>query len=127
MRMILLVEDNALNRDVMVRMLDHWGYQALCAGDGAEAVDKALSEAPDLVLMDVTLPGIDGLEATRRIKADPAGRGLPVIALTDHILDEDRDRALEAGCIDFVAKPVDFPMLLEKIQSVLANPAGPGA
>ena len=123
MKRILLVEDNALNRDVLVKMLNRWGFASLCAQDGAEGVDKALSEKPDLVLMDIALPGIDGLEATRRIKAEPAGRSLPVIALTAHSLDEDRERAYAAGCSDFVLKPIDFPELREKIQRLIGvNP-----
>jgi CheY-like chemotaxis protein len=121
MATILLVEDNEMNRDMLSRRLARHGYQLLLAVDGEQALAMAASAAPDLVLMDVGLPGIDGWEATRRLKTDPATRGLPVIVLTAHALTSDRQRALAAGCDDFDTKPVDLPRLLAKIDAALAR------
>ena len=123
MARILLVEDNEMNRDMLSRRLARNGHEVVTAEDGETGVAKAVSEAPDLVLMDVGLPGIDGYEATRRIKAASA---VPVIVLTAHAMAADRDRALEAGCDDFDTKPVELERLLEKIERLLASP-GPGA
>ena len=115
MKKILLVEDNDMNRDMMSRLLKRWGYEVVTAMDGRTAVEKVSSERPDLVLMDITLPGIDGIEATTQIRALPEGEHLPVIALTAHVLDEDRERAMNAGCNDFETKPIDFQKLEQKI------------
>jgi two-component system cell cycle response regulator DivK len=119
---ILLVEDNEMNRDMLSRRLERKGYQVLLAIDGEQGLLLAAREAPDLVLMDLSLPGIDGLEATRRLKADAATRMLPVIALTAHAMARDRDLALEAGCDDFDTKPVELPRLLAKIEALLSPP-----
>ncbi len=118
---ILLVEDNEMNRDMLSRRLMRNGFEIVMAVDGQAGVEKAGSEKPDLILMDMSLPVMDGWEATRRIKNDPATRSIPVIALTAHALTEDRERALAAGCDDFDTKPVELPRLLEKITSLLAR------
>ncbi|HET7655406.1 MAG TPA: response regulator [Luteimonas sp.] len=115
---ILLVEDNEMNRDMLSRRLLRRGYEVVFAMDGQEAVDKAKSEAPSLILMDMGLPVIDGWEATRRIKADPATADIPVIALTAHAMAADRDKCLEAGCDDFDTKPVDIARLVGKIEAL---------
>ena len=120
MNRILVVEDNALNRDMLMRRLMRKGYEILIAEDGAEAVEAARVEQPDLILMDMSLPVVDGWEATRRLKADDATRTIPVIALTAHAMAGDRARALEAGCDDYEAKPIDFARLIEKIEARLA-------
>jgi CheY-like chemotaxis protein len=120
MSRILLVEDNAMNRDMLMRRLMRKGYEILVAEDGAQAIETAREEHPDLILMDMSLPEIDGWEATRRIKADDATRAIPVIALTAHAMAGDRARALEAGCDDYEAKPVDFARLIDKIRARLA-------
>ncbi len=114
---ILLVEDNEMNRDVLGRLLARRGYRVVVAEDGEAAVRMALGEDPDLVLMDISLPIVDGYEATRRIRA--AGSSVPIIALTAHALTSDRDRALAAGCTDYEAKPVELQRLLQKIQNHL--------
>lgn len=118
---ILLVEDNEMNRDMLSRRLERRGFTVVMAVDGAQGVAMARSEAPDLVLMDMSLPVMDGWEATRQIRADDALRGLPVIALTAHAMSTDEQRARDAGCDDFDTKPVDLPRLLEKIQGQLAR------
>jgi CheY-like chemotaxis protein len=118
---ILLVEDNEMNRDMLSRRLQRKGFEVLIAVDGAEGVALAGSAAPDLILMDMDLPVIDGWEATRRLKAEPATQSIPVIALTAHAMAEDRDKALAAGCDDYDTKPVEFARLLEKIQAQLAK------
>jgi two-component system cell cycle response regulator DivK len=115
---ILLVEDNEMNRDMLSRRLARNGFEVVVAIDGAQAVAMA-AESPDLILMDMSLPVLDGLEATRRIKAAPATRSIPIIALTANALVEDRERALAAGCDDFDTKPVELPRLLEKIKKQL--------
>ena len=120
---ILLVEDNPDNRDMLSRRLARKGYEVAIAVDGGEGVAKALSEAPDLILMDMSLPVLDGWEATRRVKADPAGQAIPVIALTAHAMSGDRDDALSAGCDDYDTKPIDFPRLLGKIEALLNGKA----
>jgi two-component system cell cycle response regulator DivK len=116
---ILLVEDNEMNRDMLSRRLVRKGYEVSIAVDGLQAVAVAAESKPDLVLMDLSLPEIDGWEATRRIKADPATRAIPVIALTAHAMVGDREKALEAGCEDFDTKPVDLPRLLGKMEALL--------
>ena len=119
MAKILLVEDNELNRDMLSRRLIRRGHEVAMAVDGAQALTAARSEAPALVLMDMSLPVIDGWEATRRLKADPALRDIPVIALTAHAMSGDRERALEAGCDDFDTKPIEFERLLAKIDALI--------
>jgi two-component system, cell cycle response regulator DivK len=119
MSKVLLVEDNEMNRDMLSRRLMRKGYQVVMAFDGQQAVDMALSEKPDLILMDMSLPGLDGWEATRRIKAATATRTIPVIALTAHAMSDDRERALQAGCDDYDTKPIDLPRLLEKMSAAL--------
>jgi len=118
---ILLVEDNEMNRDMLSRRLQRKGYSVLIAHDGEQGLAKACSEIPDLILMDISLPFIDGYEVTRRVKANPRTRHIPVIALTAHALLTDRDRALNAGCNDYDTKPVDFARLTEKIENLLVN------
>lgn len=126
MTRVLLVEDNELNRDMLSRRLTRRGFEVLIALDGAEGMRMALQDQPDLVLMDMSLPVIDGLEATRRLKANPATSAIPILALTAHALIEDRDRALAAGCDDFDTKPVDLTRLLEKMEALLAHPRHQG-
>jgi two-component system, cell cycle response regulator DivK len=116
---ILLVEDNEMNRDMLSRRLERKGYEVVIAVNGQEGVELVSSTRPDLILMDLSLPIIDGWEATRRIKADPATASIPVIALTAHAMAEDRVKAMAAGCDDFDIKPVDLPRLLEKIDALL--------
>ena len=115
---ILLVEDNEMNRDMLSRRLLRRGYEIVFATDGQQAIDKARSERPALVLMDMGLPVVDGWEATRRIKSDPATADIPVIALTAHAMAADRDKALDAGCDDFDTKPVDIVRLVGKIEAL---------
>ena len=121
MAKILLVEDNEMNRDMLSRRLERRGYEVVIAVDGAEGVDKAGTEAPALILMDMSLPVVDGWDATRLIKAAPATRAIPVIALTAHAMSGDREKAVEAGCDDFDTKPVDLARLLGKIEALLAR------
>lgn len=116
---ILLVEDNEMNRDMLSRRLSHRGYTVVTAVDGQAALDLASSAALQLVLMDMSLPVIDGWEATRRLKADAQMCAIPVIALTAHAMAEDRERALAAGCDDFDTKPVDIDRLIGKMQALL--------
>jgi CheY-like chemotaxis protein len=116
---ILLVEDNEMNRDMLSRRLVRNGFEVAIAVDGQQGVEMAASERPDVILMDMSLPVMDGWEATRRVKADPATRAIPVIALTANALVEDREKAFAAGCDDFDTKPVELPRLLEKIRSRL--------
>ena len=119
MAKILLVEDNEMNRDMLSRRLTRQGYEVLLAHDGARGVEMAGSERPDLVLMDMSLPVLDGWEATQRLKADPETRAIPVIALTAHAMAADREKALAAGCDDYDTKPIELPQLLEKMQRLL--------
>lgn len=119
MTKILLVEDNEMNRDMLSRRLERKGYGIVMAVDGQQAVDMATSETPALILMDMSLPIVDGWEATRRIKANAATRGIPVIALTAHAMQGDELKAKEAGCDDFDTKPIELPRLLEKIETQL--------
>jgi two-component system, cell cycle response regulator DivK len=123
MTKILLVEDNEMNRDMLSRRLERKGFQVVMAVDGQQGVDLALSEIPDLILMDMDLPIIDGWEATRRVKAGESTRGIPVIALTAHAMVGDRDKAMAAGCDDYDTKPVDFSRLLGKITTLLGGEA----
>jgi two-component system, cell cycle response regulator DivK len=125
---VLLVEDNEESRDGLSRRLQRKGYETLLAVDGRQGVDVARAEAPDLILMDMSLPVLDGWEATRQLKAAPETRGIPVIALTAHAMAGDREKALEAGCEDYDTKPVEFARLLVKIQSLLERkiPLGRG-
>jgi CheY-like chemotaxis protein len=116
---ILLVEDNELNRDMLSRRLERRGYRVLIAVDGNQGVHMAKSEMPDLILMDMSLPVLNGWEATRRIKAAVETQAIPVIALTAHAMTGDRARALEAGCDDYDTKPIEFTRLLNKIQTCL--------
>lgn len=124
MAKILLVEDNELNRDMLSRRLERKGFEVVMAADGQQGVDLATSEGPDLILMDMDLPVIDGWEATRRIKAGEGSRAIPVIALTAHAMIGDRDKAMAAGCDDYDTKPIDFRRLLGKIETLLGGAAG---
>lgn len=119
---ILLVEDEQVNREMFRRRLERKGFEVLCADTGLAAVEQAKSGSPDLVLMDLGLPGIDGWEATRRVKADPASAGIPVIALSAHATSDAREKALAAGCVDFETKPVNWEVLFRKIGAALAAP-----
>ncbi|HSI72001.1 MAG TPA: response regulator [Fimbriimonas sp.] len=118
---ILLVEDNEMNRDMLSRRLMRRGYVVVIALEGETGLALAASESPDLILMDMSLPVLDGWEATRQLKADPATCDIPVIALTAHAMSSDRDKAMEAGCDDYDTKPVELPRLLEKIENLLAR------
>lgn len=117
MHKILLVEDNVVNREMLTRRLERHGFSVCCAFDGAAGVAMALSEMPDLILMDVALGEMDGWEATQLIKANPATAAIPIIALTAHALASDRDKSVEVGCCDFDTKPVDMQRLLGKIHA----------
>ena len=119
MSKILLVEDNEMNRDMLLRRLERKGFEVVIAVDGQAGVNMAASESPDLILMDLSLPVIDGWEATRLIKADPATQSIPVIALTAHAMAGDEQKAREAGCDDYDTKPVDIKRLLGKIDNLL--------
>ena len=120
MARILLVEDNEMNRDMLSRRLARRGFEVLIAENGQLGVDLTVSERPDLVLMDMSLPVMDGWEATRRLKADPNTSGIPIIALSAHAMASDRELALEAGCDDYDSKPVDLSRLVRKIEQLLA-------
>lgn len=119
MSTILLVEDNEMNRDMLSRRLVRKGHHVIIAADGAQGVALAQSEQPDLILMDMSLPVLDGWEATRQIKAATKTHTVPIIALTAHALAGDREKTLEAGCDEYETKPIDFPRLLKKIESFL--------
>ena len=116
---ILLVEDNEMNRDMLSRRLIRKGFEVQAAVDGQQALDMAAQITPDVILMDMSLPVLDGWEATRRLKADPAVQAIPVIGLTAHAMDGDREKCLQAGCDDYDTKPIDLPRLLEKIAAQL--------
>ena len=118
---ILLVEDNEMNRDMLSRRLIKKGYEIVMAVDGQEGVAMATSEKPDLILMDMSLPVIDGWEATRLIKAAPTTARIPIIALTAHAMSDDREKAMASGCDEFDTKPIELPRLLEKIGKLLGN------
>jgi CheY-like chemotaxis protein len=124
---LLLVEDNEESRDGLSRHLRRKGYEVLTAADGRQALEAARTQAPDLVLMDMSLPVLDGWEATRQLKADPQTRHIPVLALTAHAMAVDREHALAAGCDDYDTKPVEFTRLLGKIQSLLSAKPPVGA
>jgi len=117
---ILLVEDNETNRDMLSRRLERRGFEMVLAVDGESGLAMATSHAPDLILMDMSLPVLDGWEVTRRLKSMPVTRQIPVIALTAHAMSSDRDKALEAGCDDYDTKPIELSRLLDKIQGLLA-------
>jgi CheY-like chemotaxis protein len=119
MSKILLVEDNEMNRDMLTRRLERKGFEVVIAVDGQAGIDMASSANADIILMDLSLPVIDGWEATRRIKADPVTQAIPVIALTAHAMAGDEQKALEAGCDAYDTKPVDFKRLLGKIDKLL--------
>ena len=116
---ILLIEDNEMNRDMLSRRLQRRGYEVVIAVDGKDGVTKAQAEAPALILMDMSLPVLDGWEAARKLRATPATRAIPIIALTAHAMAGDRERALEAGCDDFDIKPIELDRLLGKIEKLL--------
>jgi CheY-like chemotaxis protein len=124
MTRILLVEDNEMNRDMLSRRLERKGYDVELAVDGRQGVDKAKTLEYDLVLMDMSLPEIDGWEATRELRADPATKELPIIALTAHAMSGDRERALEAGCDDYDTKPIELNRLLGKMEALLGRQSG---
>ena len=121
MSKILLVEDNEMNRDMLTRRLERKGFEVVIAIDGQAGVDMASSSNPDIILMDLSLPVIDGWEATRQIKANPAMQSIPVIALTAHAMAGDEQKALEAGCDDYDTKPIDLKRLLGKIENLLGS------
>ena len=118
---ILLVEDNEMNRDMLSRRLARRDYEVLVAVDGREGVVMAGSEAPDLILMDMSLPVMDGWEATRQLKASPETKAIPIIALTAHAMSGDREKAMEAGCDDYDTKPIELPRLLAKMEALLGE------
>jgi CheY-like chemotaxis protein len=122
---ILLVEDNEMNRDMLTRRLERRGFQVVSAVDGRAGIAIGEQEAPDLILMDMSLPDLDGWEATRLLKSSSRTRSIPIIALTAHAMSGDRERAMEAGCDDYDTKPVDLSRLLEKIDSLIRNAASP--
>jgi len=119
MTKILLVEDNEMNRDMLSRRLTRRGFEVIFAVNGQEGVDLAVSERPDIILMDLSLPVLDGWEATRRVKADDATRNVPIIGLTAHAMSGDREKAIEAGCDDYDTKPVEIERLIDKIERLL--------
>ena len=121
---ILLVEDNEMNRDMLSRRLQRKGYEVVLAVDGPSGVEMARTHAPDLILMDMSLPVLDGWEATRQLKADAATQHIPIIALTAHAMASDREKALEAGCDDYDTKPIELPRLLAKIKALLNRSIG---
>ncbi len=125
MTKILLVEDNEMNRDMLSRRLTRKGFEVLSAVDGQEGVTLAGTETPDLILLDMSLPVLDGWAAARQLKADEGTRGIPIIALTAHAMAGDREKALEAGCDEYDTKPVELPRLLEKIETLLNSGPSP--
>ncbi len=127
MAKVLVVEDNEMNRDMLSRRLARRGFEVVLAENGARGVTAAREERPDLILMDMSLPVLDGWEASRRLKADDATRGIPIIALTAHAMAGDRDRAIAAGCEDYDTKPVELHRLMEKIDRLLAPQKALGA
>ncbi|MEM9775900.1 MAG: response regulator [Chloroflexota bacterium] len=123
MTTILLVEDNEMNRDMLSRRLRRKGFELLNAADGISGIEVARAEMPDLILMDISLPVMDGLQATRQLKADDNTSAIPIIALTAHAMSGDREKCLAAGCDDYATKPVEFPELLSKIRDWAATPS----
>lgn len=121
---VLLVEDNEMNRDMLSRRLVRRGYEVVFAVDGQQGVDLAKSSRPDIILMDMSLPVIDGWEATRRVKADDATKSVPVIGLTAHAMSGDREKAMEAGCDDYDTKPVELDRLIGKMERLLGTAKG---
>ena len=121
MSKILVVEDNEMNRDMLTRRLERKGFEVVVAINGKAGIDMASSSNPDIIRMDLSLPVIDGWEATRQIKADPTTQSIPVIALTAHAMAGDEQKALEAGCDDYDTKPIDLSRLLDKIENLLAS------
>ena len=121
MTKVLLVEDNEMNRDMLSRRLTRRGFQVVCAMDGQQGVDLTRSEKPDIILMDMSLPVMDGWEATRRVKSDAATRNVPVIGLTSHAMSGDREKAIEAGCDDYDTKPVELDRLIGKIERLVGK------
>jgi len=118
---ILLVEDNEMNRDMLSRRLERKGYETVIAVDGEEGIAKTESDKPDLILMDMSLPVLDGWEATRKLKANPVTQSIPIIGLSAHAMSGDREKAIEAGCDDYDTKPVELPRLLEKIENLIRS------
>jgi CheY-like chemotaxis protein len=125
MAKILIVEDNEMNRDMLSRRLIRRGYEIVMAVDGEEGITAAKAEAPDLILMDMSLPVVDGWEATRRLKADAGTQRIPVIGLTAHAMAGDREKAIAAGCDDYDTKPIELPRLLEKVEALLGRSGSP--
>lgn len=123
MSRLLLVEDNEMNRDMLVKRLTRRGFELIVAVDGTQGVETARAELPDLILMDMSLPEVDGWEATRLLKSDPTTNHIPILALTAHAMDGDREKAIEAGCDDYDTKPIDLTRLLEKMNQLLAQRA----
>ena len=121
MAKVLLVEDNEMNRDMLSRRLQRKGFEVIIAADGREGVAKASAESPDLILLDMSLPVMDGWEAARKIKGNPETRDIPIIALTAHAMAGDREKALEAGCDDYDTKPIELPRLLGKIDALVGG------
>jgi CheY-like chemotaxis protein len=119
MTKVLLVEDNEMNRDMLSRRLKRKGFEVLIAVDGLEGVNMALSESPEIILLDMSLPVMDGWEAAGKLKADPTTSSIPILALTAHAMEGDREKALEAGCDDYDTKPVNFKRLLEKMSALV--------
>jgi len=122
MAKILLIEDHEMNRDMLSRRLKRKGYEVLEAGDGLEGIDMANDSLPDLILMDMSLPELDGWEATRRLKADPKTQNIPILGLSAHAMSGDRQKGLAAGCDDYDTKPIDFKRLLGKVEQFLGVP-----
>ncbi len=122
MKKILLIEDNEMNREMLARRLQKRGFEMLLAEDGLIGVDQARQGKPDLILMDMSLPNLDGWDASRQLKADPATAAIPIIALTAHAMAEDREKALAAGCDEFETKPVDLASLLAKMETLMGKP-----
>lgn len=118
---ILIVEDNEENRDSLSRRLQRRGFDVSLAANGKVGVEMAAAEKPDLILMDMNMPELDGWEATRQIKATPAGKSIAIIALTAHAMSGDKERAIEAGCADYHTKPIEFPKLMEQIEQILQH------
>jgi len=125
MSKILVIEDNEWSRDMLARRLSRRGYQVLVAADGKRGIVMTREQKPDLILMDMSLPEMDGWEATRRLKSDPATRAIPIVALTAHAMASDRQKAMDAGCDDYHTKPVDFENLVRSLESFLAAAARP--
>ncbi len=125
MKKILLVEDNEMNRDMLSRRLTRKGFEVVMAVDGRQGVDMASSESPDLILLDMSLPVLDGWSAARELKLDDGTKGIPIIALTAHAMAGDRDKALEAGCDEYDTKPIEMPRLLEKMNTLLESSPSP--